>query len=185
MSKSNKNKEKNEKVDASKSQVEDQIINDQDETVDDKGRDLEKEIEDLNDKYLRMFSEFDNFRRRTAREKLDLMKSASSDLLTELLPIADDFDRTLQSFDESGEKNLENLEEGVKLVQSKFMTTLERQGLKFFESKEKKFDSDFHEAITKIPAPSKKLRGKIVDVVEKGYMLNDKVLRYAKVVVGE
>jgi molecular chaperone GrpE len=185
MSKSSKKKDNNEKIDASKSQVEEQIINDQDESTEENERDLEKEIQELNDKYLRLFSEFDNFRRRTAREKLDLMKSASADLLTELLPVADDFDRTLKSFDDAEDKSLVNLEEGVKLVQSKFISTLERQGLKVFESKEKKFDSDFHEAITKIPAPSKKLKGKIVDVIEKGYMLNDKVLRYAKVVVGE
>ncbi len=148
-------------------------------------RDFEGEIRDLNDKYLRLFSEFDNFRKRTARERLELLKSASADLLTELLPVADDFERTLTSFQTADEKNLKDMVEGVKLVQSKFISTLERQGLKFFESKEKDFDPDFHEAITKIPAPSSKLKGKVVDVIEKGYMLNDRVLRYAKVVVGE
>jgi len=148
-------------------------------------RDFEGEIRDLNDKYLRLFSEFDNFRKRTARERLELLKSASADLLTELLPVADDFDRTLTSFQTADENNLKDMVAGVKLVQSKFISTLERQGLKFFESMEKDFDPDFHEAITKIPAPSKKLKGKVVDVVEKGYMLNDRVLRYAKVVVGE
>ena len=185
MRKSGKNKAKKEILETSKTNIDEVSDKVEDQETDEQGRDFERELQELNDKYLRLFSEFDNFRRRTARERLELLKSASADLLTELLPVADDLDRTLQSLEGANEENIVNLIEGVKLVQHKFISTLERQGLKFFESREKDFDSDYHEAITKIPAPSKKLKGKIVDVIEKGYMLNDKVLRYAKVVVGE
>ncbi|MBI1307640.1 MAG: nucleotide exchange factor GrpE [Bacteroidetes bacterium] len=151
----------------------------------DASKDVAAQIAELNDKYLRLYSEFDNYRRRTAKEKLDMMKSASADLLTELLPIADDFDRTVGSFENVNEKDMNAIIEGIVLVHNKFKGVLEKQGLKFFEAKEQPFDPDFHEAITKIPAPSSDLKGKVVDVIEKGYMLNDKVLRYAKVVVGE
>ncbi|MCB0734919.1 MAG: nucleotide exchange factor GrpE [Flavobacteriales bacterium] len=145
----------------------------------------EDKVAELNDKYLRLYSEFDNYRRRTARERLDLMKSAAADLLSELLPVADDFDRTVSSIETSEKKEIDALLEGVKLVQHKFINTLQKQGLTAFDAMEQPFDPDVHEAITKIPAPTPELKGKVVDVIEKGYMLNDRVLRYAKVVVGE
>lgn len=144
---------------------------------------LKKEVQELNDKYLRIYSEFENYRRRTSKERLDLLKSAGQDILAALLPVVDDFDRAVKTQETS--EDLNALKEGVILVHNKLHNILQQKGLKQFESIGKTFDSDYHEAITKIPAPDKKLKGKVVDEVEKGYMLNDKVLRFAKVVVGE
>lgn len=143
----------------------------------------EDKYNELNDKYLRLYSEFDNYRRRTTKERLELFKTASQDILTELIPVIDDFERAQKALNEKADFKV--LKEGVDLVFNKFNNTLTSKGLKAFESKGKAFDPDFHEAVTKIPAPSKKLRGKVVDEIEKGYMLNDKVIRFAKVVVGE
>lgn len=143
----------------------------------------EEKIKDLNDKYLRLYSEFDNFRRRTAKERLELLKNASEDIMHELIPILDDFERAAKAMSESDD--IKSIREGLDLVHHKFKSTLENKGLKRFEAVGKSFDPDFHEAVTKIPAPKKKLKGKVVDVIEEGYMINDKVLRYAKVVVGE
>jgi len=139
------------------------------------------EVAELNDKYLRLYSEFDNFRKRTNREKADLYKSAGSDILSSLLGIIDDFERA----EAADDQDLKSVKDGIDLIYNKLKNTLKNHGLEPFESKNKKFDPEFHEAITKIPAPSKKLRGKVVDEIEKGYMLHDKVLRYSKVVVGE
>jgi molecular chaperone GrpE len=138
---------------------------------------------ELNDKYLRLYSEFDNFRRRTQKERGDLIKSAGKDIISDLLSVVDDFDRTIDAMDKT--EDVKAFTEGVKLVQQKFISTLSKQGLTHFETKGQPFDPELHEAITKIPSPSKDLKGKVVDVIEKGYMLNEKVLRYAKVVVGE
>jgi molecular chaperone GrpE len=140
-------------------------------------------VKEANDKFLRLYSEFENFRRRTAREKMELITSANAQLLEALLPVVDDFDRAMKSMNDA--KSLDAVKEGMSLVHHKFIQTLEQKGLKAFDSKEKAFDPDFHEAVTKIPAPKKKLKGKVVDEIEKGYMLGEKVLRYAKVVVGE
>lgn len=153
------------------------------ETVSAKEASPEEKYNELNDKYLRLYSEFDNFRRRTAKERLDLFKTAGQDILTDLIPVLDDFERALKNMDNSGD--VKTIREGVDLVYNKFKSTLTNKGLKPFKSKEKDFDPDFHEAVTKIPAPKKKLSGKVVDVIEEGYMLNDKVIRFAKVVVGE
>ena len=144
---------------------------------------LEKQITELKDKHLRLFSEFDNFRKRTTKERIELFKSAHQDLMLDLLPVIDDFDRAMQSFENSEDATA--IKEGVALIYNKFKSTLEKKGLKCMDSKEKEFDTDFHEAITEIPAPTKDLKSKVVDVVEKGYTLNDKVIRYAKVVVGK
>lgn len=138
---------------------------------------------ELNDKYLRLYSEFDNYRRRTAKERLELFKTAGQDIMTDLIPIMDDFERAMQNMDKKAD--VKSVRKGVDLVYNKFRSTLESKGLKPFKSIELAFDPEVHEAITKIPAPSKKLKGKVVDEIEKGYMLNDKVIRYAKVVVGE
>ena len=143
----------------------------------------EEKYNELNDTYLRLYSEFDNFRRRTAKERLDLFKTAGQDILTDLLPVLDDFERALKNMDKQGD--VKTIREGVDLVYHKFKGTLTSKGLKPFKSMEKDFDPDFHEAVTKIPAPKKKLKGKVVDVIEEGYMLNEKVVRFAKVVVGE
>lgn len=143
----------------------------------------EEKLAELQDRYLRLSAEYDNFRKRTLKEKIDLQKSANESLLGELLPVADDFDRAMQSVDEA--KNIEAVKEGLKLISGKFKGFLTQHGLKEIEAINKEFDTDLHEAITKIPAPTKKLKGKVVDVIQKGYYLNEKVLRYSKVVIGE
>lgn len=153
------------------------------EQVEEKEPSLEDKYNELNDKYLRLYSEFDNFRRRTAKERVELFKTAGQDILTDLLPVLDDFERALSNMNEKAE--VKSIKEGVDLVYNKFRNTLDQKGLKAFNAIGETFDPDLHEAITKIPAPSKKMKGKVVDEVEKGYKLNDKVLRFAKVVVGE
>jgi len=143
----------------------------------------EEKLAELQDRYLRLSAEYDNFRKRTLKEKIDLQKSANENLLGALLPVADDFDRAMQSVDEA--KDIKAVKEGMKLISGKFNGFLNQQGVKEIEAVHKEFDTDLHEAITKIPAPSKKLKGKVVDVIQKGYFLNDKVLRFSKVVIGE
>jgi molecular chaperone GrpE len=143
----------------------------------------EDQINELNDKYLRLYSEFDNYRKRTSKERLELFKTAGQDILTDLLPVLDDFDRAMQNMDSSDD--VEAIQTGINLIYNKFKSVVENKGLKHFKSIETEFDPEIHEAITKIPTPNKKLKGKVVDEIEKGYMLNDKVIRFAKVVVGE
>ena len=143
----------------------------------------EEKLAELQDRYLRLSAEYDNFRKRTLKEKIDLQKSANEKLLNGLLPVADDFDRALQIIDDA--KDIEAVKEGMKLISGKFTGFLAQQGIKEIGALKKAFDTDLHEAITKIPAPSKKLKGKVVDVIQKGYYLNEKVLRFAKVVIGE
>lgn len=159
----------------------------QDETENASGGEVTKlkgELEESKDKYLRLYSEFDNFRRRNAKERIELIKTASEDLITDLLPILDDFERAEKAFKEQADDKA--LAEGFGLIKNKFEKTLTSKGLKPMDSEPGiEFDSEIHEAITKIPAPDKKLKGKVVDVVEKGYLLNEKVVRYAKVVIGE
>ena len=142
---------------------------------------LKEELEGAKDKYIRLYSEFENFRKRTAREKLDLIQSANEQLLKTLLPVADDFERAENSLADNSNKDLA----GFFLIHAKFKKVLELYGVKMMEiGQGSDFNSDFHEAITQVPAPTPELKGKIIDVVEKGYFLNDKVIRYAKVVVG-
>ena len=153
------------------------------ETVEVQEQTAEEKIAELNDKYLRLYSEFDNYRKRTSKERIELFKTAGQDILTDLLPVMDDFERALQNMDKKGD--VKTIRKGVDLVFNKFKSTLENKGLKHFKSFEQPFEPEIHEAITKIPAPNKNLVGKVVDEVEKGYMLNEKVIRYAKVVVGQ
>ncbi len=135
------------------------------------------------DKYLRLYSEFENFRRRTAKERIDLIATASRDVIENLLSVLDDFERASQSANDE-KATLESVKEGMDLIQQKMTKTLQAKGLKKMDVKKgDKFDDEFHEAITQIPA-EKKLEGKIVDVVEPGYFLNDTVIRFAKVVTG-
>ncbi|AFD06026.1 nucleotide exchange factor GrpE [Solitalea canadensis] len=142
---------------------------------------LKEELDLANEKYLRLYAEFDNFRRRTSKERVDLIQSAGKDVIKSLLPILDDFDRAFKSFE--GKENDPAIE-GVILIANKFKNALTQQGVKEMEAIGLPFDADLHEAITNIPAPSDDMKGKVIDVVEKGYYLNDKVIRYAKVVVG-
>lgn len=144
---------------------------------------VEDQIKELNDKYMRLYSEFENFRRRTSKEKIELIQTAGADLIKELLPVLDDMERAMESNAKS--EDIEAIKEGFQLVHNKFNKILVSKGLQVKEDKGEVFDADVHEAIAKIPAPEENLKGKVVDVVEKGYALNDKVLRYSKVVVGE
>jgi len=144
---------------------------------------LQKKNSELNDKYLRLTAEFDNYRKRTLKEKMELMKSAGESLLLNILPIVDNFERALKSMDDT--KEVDAIKEGVNLIYNSFVEFMKTNGVKEIEALNKEFDLDEHEALTKIPAPEKKLKGKVVDVIEKGYKLNDKVIRYSKVVVGE
>lgn len=145
---------------------------------------LEKEVAELKDKQLRMFAEFENFKKRTAKERIDLFRNAGLEFFESMLPILDDFDRAAKHREESD--NSDELAKGIDLIHSKLIGILEQKGMKAMESSiGKAFDTDFHEAITQIPAPSEEMKGKVIDETEKGYLLNDKVIRYAKVVVGQ
>ena len=146
-------------------------------------RDLEAELKQAEDKYLRLYAEFDNYRKRTINERVELFRTANQDVLVALLPVLDDFERTLKAIKNAS--NLESVKEGVNLVSQKLKSILISKGLKPMEAKGEVFNADLHEAITNIPAPSDDLKGKVVDEVERGYYLGDKVIRYAKVVVGE
>ncbi|MEY4903642.1 MAG: hypothetical protein RLZZ292_1457 [Bacteroidota bacterium] len=136
---------------------------------------LQNQVAELKDKYIRLLAEFDNFKKRNVKERLDLMRTASQDTLTSLLPILDDFDRAQKS----GE-----LSEGTTMIYNKLFSTLSQKGLQAMESTGLPFDPELHEAITEFPAPSEDMKGKVFDTVEKGYTLNEKIIRHAKVVVG-
>ena len=144
---------------------------------------LQGNYDTLNDKFLRLYSEFENYRRRTAKEKLDAMLNGGVDIAEQLLPVLDDFDRAIASNENSNDT--ETLKEGFTLIHSKLKRVLESKGLKEIDSMEKPFDTEYHDAITNIPAPTEDLKGKVVDVAEKGYFYNDKILRHAKVIVGK
>jgi molecular chaperone GrpE len=136
------------------------------------------------DKFLRLFAEFENYKKRTTRERIELYKTAGQELMTSLLPVVDDFERALTHIEE--DKEAEELRKGVLLVYQKFYNTLELKGLIKIETKAGDvFDAEIHEAITQIPAPSEDLKGKVIDCVEKGYKLGDKIIRYPKVVIGQ
>ena len=138
---------------------------------------------DFKDKYIRLYSEFENYRKRTAKEKIEIITNASENVIKEILPIVDDFERAI--LNNKDVSDAENIKEGLELIYNKLNKTLANQGLKSMDSIEKEFDADIHEAITKIPAPKENLKGKVIDVIEKGYTINEKVIRFAKVVVGE
>lgn len=150
----------------------------------DKESELKEELEKEKDKFLRLFAEFENFKRRTAKERVELFKTANQDVLTALLPVLDDFDRGLIEIRKANDKNLLK---GVELIHTKLKDTLEKNGLEEMQVKQgDAFDADLHEAVTQIPAPEDKLKGKIVDVVEKGYRLGgERIVRYPKVVTGK
>ncbi|MEI7895942.1 MAG: nucleotide exchange factor GrpE [bacterium] len=138
---------------------------------------------ELNDKYLRLYSDFDNFRKRTLKEKIEASKYASADIIIKLLPVLDDFERAIRATDGASDAG-QALKDGMVLIFNKFVNILNQQGLTPMRTSGESFDTDFHEAITNIPAPTPEQKGKIVDEIEKGYLLNGKVIRYAKVVVG-
>ena len=151
-------------------------------TLKDQIKTLESSVKEEKDKFLRLFAEFENYKKRTSKERLDLYKTASQELMTALLPILDDLNRASHEFSKSKEKALV---EGFSLIKNKFSDTLKTQGLILIEVKKgDDFDAEIHEAITQIPAENDKMKGKIIDVIEFGYKLGDKVIRYPKVVVG-
>lgn len=143
---------------------------------------LQAKVDELNDKYLRLYSEFDNFRKRTLKEKIELSKRAGTEIFEAVLPVLDDFERALGNIESA--KDVAAIKEGVELIFHKLQKNLEAKGLEPMESKGQEFNDELHEAVTNIPAPSDDLKGKVVDEVERGYYLNGTVLRYAKVVVG-
>lgn len=147
----------------------------------DKVQELGEKLAELNDKYLRLYSEFENYRKRTNQEKADLIKYASEDTIKAILPIVDDYERALQVFGENDDNAA--LKEGVVLIYNKLMSTLQQKGLKAIEAKGEKFDENLHEAVAQFPASDEEQKGKVIDEVVKGYYLNDKVIRYSKVVV--
>ena len=143
---------------------------------------LNREIEEWNNKYLRLYAEFDNFKRRSVKERMELIQTAGKDIIVELLPVLDDFERAAKAVQSA--KDVESVKEGILLIQNKLKNILTQKGLKEMESIGKTFDADIHEGITSIPAPSDEMKGKIVDELEKGYFLNSKAIRFAKVVIG-
>jgi len=140
-------------------------------------------IAEMQDKHLRLQAEFDNYRKRTLKEKMELIKGGGESVLISLLPVIDDFERALASISKAEDDD--PVKQGVVLILKKFEDFLKQNGITEIEAKGKVFDTDHHEAITKIPAPSEDLKGKVIDVIQKGYLLNDKVIRFAKVVIGE
>ncbi len=144
---------------------------------------LEKQNAELKDKYLRLYAEFDNFKRRTVKEKLELMRTAAQDTMTALLPVLDDFDRAKKNA--ADDSTTEVFTEGIQLVYQKLYSVLTQKGLEPMESTGEVFDPELHEALTEIPAPTEEMKGKIIDTIEKGYKLGDKIIRHAKVVTGK
>lgn len=143
---------------------------------------LQGQYDELNNKYLRLYSEFENFRKRTAKERIDLIMNGGQDVFKLMLPILDDFERAKTNMETA--TDVPSVKEGVDLIYNKLIKELSAKGLKPMETKGEVFDSEIHDAVTQIPAPSEDMKGKVVDEIEKGYYLNDKVIRFAKVVVG-
>lgn len=143
---------------------------------------LQEEVAKEKDKFLRLFAEFENYKRRTSKERMDLFKTAGQEVIASLLPVLDDFERALKELSKSEDKEMFK---GVELINGKLRETLKSKGMEEVEAKQgDTFDAEIHDAITQIPAPSKKLKGKIIDVVERGYKLGDRIIRHPKVVVG-
>ena len=178
---SKKDKEQDEELE---NQEEQQVDDNQEEIIElSKEEELEAQVKEATDKYLRLYSEFDNFRKRTQKEKIELYKTAGEGVITALLPVIDDFERAFKAMEES--EDINGLKDGIKLIHDKLLGILKQKGLEEVESSiGKDFSVEHHEAITQIPAPSDKEKGKVLDEVEKGYHLNGKVIRYPKVVVG-
>ena len=146
-------------------------------------KELEAEKAELKDKQLRLLAEFENYKKRTVKEKIDMMSNAAKDTLSKLLPVLDDFDRAKKISDDEGSEEV--FPDGVTMVYNKLHTTLKGLGLSEMETTGEVFDAEMHEAVTEIPAPNEEMKGKVVDTIEKGYLLNDKIIRHAKVVVGK
>lgn len=174
--------EEESKIDIESEVGEDKEVVDK-ENNDDEKAESKPEVDDYKDKYIRLSAEFDNYRRRTLNEKIILTKTAGENIIVKLLPVVDDFERAMTSMKES--KDCDSINSGVELIYGKFKEFLVQNGVKEINALHKEFDTNMHMALTKIPAPKKKLKDKVVDVIEKGYTLNDKVIRFSKVVIGE
>lgn len=146
-----------------------------------KGPETDQALSELKDKHLRLLAEFDNFKKRTSRERFELLNTAAKNVLVALLPVMDDFDRALKSAGKSAD---DSLTEGLRMIHHRFLSVLQAQGLHAMESTGETFDPDLHEAITEAPVQDPAMKGKVIDTIEKGYFLNDKIIRHAKVVVG-
>ncbi|RMG85423.1 MAG: nucleotide exchange factor GrpE [Bacteroidetes bacterium] len=144
---------------------------------------LQQQYDELKDKYMRLLADFENYKKRAVREKMEFMQTAAADTMAALLPVLDDFDRAKKNSDD--ENSVEKFSEGVELVYQKLHNVLRQRGLEAMKTDGEDFDAEYHEALTEIPAPTEELKGKIVDTVEKGYKLKDKIIRHAKVVVGK
>lgn len=156
------------------------------ETIEEPINELEEvktQLAEQKEKYLRLFADFDNYKKRTAKERLELLNTAGKDIVLSVIPVIDDFERAIAVADDAQE--VESVKEGMILIKNKMFSVLQQRGLKQMESKGEVFDTEKHEAITEIPAPNEEMKGKIIDEVEKGYTMNDKIIRYAKVVVGK
>ncbi|WP_111307511.1 nucleotide exchange factor GrpE [Confluentibacter sediminis] len=165
---------KEETVDLNQQPVEEQTLEEK----------LQEELKQEKDKFLRLFAEFENYKRRTSKERIELFATASEDVMKTLLPVLDDFERALSHIDD--DKEAEALRKGVSLIYQKLVNTLEQKGLVAIKiEKGEAFNADNHEAITQIPAPTEDLKGKIIDIIEKGYKLGDKVIRFPKVIIGQ
>jgi molecular chaperone GrpE len=171
-----KNSEENVVVDSEESISSDNL------NSENKEEDWQLKFAEMNDRYLRLYSEFDNYRKRSARERVEFAKTAASDTFTAILPVLDDFDRAAKAMENA--EDIAVVKEGMQLIYHKFRSILISKGLEEMNAQGETFDADFHEAITSIPSPDDSMKGKVVDEVEKGYSLNGKVIRFAKVVVG-
>jgi molecular chaperone GrpE len=181
----NEHPNEQETVDNTQENLTEETINEQVENeIGDEPSDENWELKyhEMNDKFLRLYSEFDNFKRRNARERIELIKTAGEEIIKTVLPVLDDFERALKVMHEAGEKDA--VKEGVELIFNKLKNNLQAKGLHAMDSIGSEFNPDLHEAITNIPAPDESMKGKVIDEVERGYLLNEKVIRYAKVVVG-
>ena len=177
------NKHETEKVEDQNQPQEEQINHDSIQLInEDKINELQAKVDELNDKYLRLYSEFDNFRKRTAKEKVELIQTAGENVFKSILPIIDDFERAIKSNVDVTDAKV--ISDGVNLIYTKFQTTLAQKGLEEMKSTGEPFNTDLHEAITNVPAPTDDLKGKVIEELEKGYSLNGKVIRFAKVVIG-
>ena len=189
MSKKNKKNQNNEPKPAQEELLNEETVEQTQEEKVNEENDLEKRIAELEEElehqkkeYMFLYSDFENFRRRTAKEKIDLVKNGTENAMRDLLPVVDDLERALDAIDKGGD--LDSLKEGVDLIYNKFVKYLESQHIHAIDSTGKDFDTDVHEAVTMFPAPDPAMKGKVIDTTIKGYMINDKVLRHAKVVVG-
>ncbi|MBL7898403.1 MAG: nucleotide exchange factor GrpE [Crocinitomicaceae bacterium] len=170
-------------VDVNQSANESENKTEENQTDQNSDESADKKIAELNDKYLRLYSDFDNFRKRTMKEKVDVINSASADVLKDILVVLDDFERAVANNEKV--EDINSLREGFKLIQHKLITILTGKGLVALESKGEQFDPDRHEAITNVPVADESQKGKVIDVVERGYNLHGKTLRFAKVIVGQ